>query len=133
MPFPPTWQMHADMLANWFETYAWALQINVWGGAGCGGTLWGHGALEGSARGGGSERALSPRHLIFANGVPAIFAYSVMPGLDGFAGGGHSTASPRAPGAARRCWCSAPATAAASPGTATVARTTIIQRGSTTV
>src|SRR5690606_34445685 len=34
LPFPPNWPrfLSKDMLANWFETYAWAMELNVWTG-----------------------------------------------------------------------------------------------------
>ena len=34
MPFPPTWPKYIpkDMLANWFEYYAGAMEINFWTG-----------------------------------------------------------------------------------------------------
>ena len=34
MPFPPSWPKYLpkDMLGNWLETYAWAMECNVWTG-----------------------------------------------------------------------------------------------------
>jgi len=91
MPFPPTWPKYVpkDMLANWFEAYAWALQLNVWTGTEfIGGT---YDEVAGCwkaivRRADGSERTLTPRHLIFANGVSGLPRIPSLPGLDAFAG-----------------------------------------------
>ena len=91
MPFPPTWPKYIpkDMLANWFESYAWALQINFWIG-----TEFTGGAYDEAARrwkvvvrrADGSERTLCPRHVVFANGVSGIARIPSLPGLADFAG-----------------------------------------------
>src|SRR5687768_5232609 len=65
MPFPPTWPKYIpkDMLANWFETYAWALQLNVWTSAEFVGGTFDETAGRWKAivrKGDGSERTLSP-------------------------------------------------------------------------
>jgi putative flavoprotein involved in K+ transport len=91
LPFPPTWPKYIpkDMLANWFEHYAWALELNVWTGTefiggrydeagGC----W-HALVR---RADGTQRTLQPRHLVFANGVSGIPRMPSLPGLDEFAG-----------------------------------------------
>jgi cation diffusion facilitator CzcD-associated flavoprotein CzcO len=91
MPFPPTWPKYIpkDMLANWFEAYAGALQINVWTRAEFVGGTYDEAAGRWEAvvrRADGSERILSPRHLIFANGVSGLPRMPSLPGLDEFAG-----------------------------------------------
>ena len=74
IPFPPHWPMYLpkDMLADWFEAYAWAMEINFWTG-----TELKQGRYD-SATGtwtvtvrhlDGRERTLHPRHLVFANGI----------------------------------------------------------------
>ena len=91
MPFPPTWPKYIpkDMLANWFESYAWALQINFWTGAEFTGGSYDEAAGRWKAlvrRSDGSERTLHPRHVIFANGVSGIPRMPTLPGLTEFAG-----------------------------------------------
>ena len=91
MPFPPTWPKYIpkDMLANWFEAYAWALQINVWTNAEFVGGTFDERAGRWQAvvrRRDGSERTLSPRHVIFANGVSGLPRIPSLPGLEAFAG-----------------------------------------------
>ena len=91
MPFPPTWPKYIpkDMLANWFEAYAWALQINFWTGAEFTGGTYDEAAARWKAvvrRADGSERTLHPRHIIFANGVSGIPHIPSLPGLADFAG-----------------------------------------------
>jgi putative flavoprotein involved in K+ transport len=91
MPFPPTWPKYIpkDMLANWFETYAWSLQINVWTGTEFTGATYDAAAGRWKAvvrKADGSERILSPRHVIFANGVSGLPRIPSLPGLDAFGG-----------------------------------------------
>jgi putative flavoprotein involved in K+ transport len=91
MPFPPTWPKYIpkDMLGNWFEYYAGAMEINFWTG-----TAFVGGAYDGAAkcwsatvrRTDGSERTLRPRHIVFANGVSGIPRVPSLPGLEAFAG-----------------------------------------------
>ena len=91
MPFPPTWPVYIpkDMLANWFEAYADAMELNVWTGA----ELVRGGYDETRKRwsltlrrNGGSERIVQPRHLVFATGVSSIPFTPDLPGLKDFAG-----------------------------------------------
>ena len=91
MPFPPSWPSYLpkDMLGNWLESYAWAMECNVWNET----TL-----ISGSydeengqwnarvRRSDGSERVLHPRHLVFANGVAGTPIRAKVPGLDDFQG-----------------------------------------------
>jgi cation diffusion facilitator CzcD-associated flavoprotein CzcO len=91
MPFPPTWPVYIpkDMLANWFESYVDALELNFWTGTELvsGGyddarrqwnvTLW---------RSDGGTRVMHPRHLIFATGVSSIPYTPDLPGLADFVG-----------------------------------------------
>jgi putative flavoprotein involved in K+ transport len=91
MPFPRSWPVFIpkDMLANWFELYAEAMELNVWAG-----TELTHGAWDEAAccwdvslrRADGSERRMRPRHLVMANGVSSIPIMPKLPGLDEFAG-----------------------------------------------
>ena len=91
MPFPPTWPKYIpkDMLANWFEAYAEALQINYWidsefisGIYDEQGERW-----KATIRSGKSgHRVMSPKHIIFANGVSGIPYIPGLPGLENFTG-----------------------------------------------
>src|SRR5688572_16712997 len=77
MPFPPTWPKYIpkDMLANWFEAYAWSLQLNVWTSTEFVGGTFDEATGRWKAvvrRADGSERTLTPRHVIFANGVSGL-------------------------------------------------------------
>jgi cation diffusion facilitator CzcD-associated flavoprotein CzcO len=91
MPYPPTWPVYIpkDMLANWFEVYVEALELNYWTSttlksgrylddAGC----W-EVTLE---RGDGGIRVMRPRHIVMATGVSAIPIMPDLPGLKDFNG-----------------------------------------------
>jgi putative flavoprotein involved in K+ transport len=91
MPFPPTWPKYIpkDMLANWFEYYAGAMEINFWTGTEFVGATYDEAARRWTARLkrlDGTERTMRPRHLVFANGVSGIPKVPTLPGLDDFAG-----------------------------------------------
>ncbi|MFM0349105.1 NAD(P)-binding domain-containing protein [Paraburkholderia sp. RL17-347-BIC-D] len=91
MPFPPSWPKYLpkDMLGNWMETYAWAMEINVWTG-----TTFVEGRYDEAVghwnaqirRADGSERVLHPRHVVFANGVVGAPKKAKAPGLEDFKG-----------------------------------------------
>jgi cation diffusion facilitator CzcD-associated flavoprotein CzcO len=91
MPFPPTWPVYIpkDMLANWFESYVDALELNFWTG-----TEFIGGSYDDARRywnvtlrcSDGTERVMHPRHLIFATGVSSIPSTPDLPGLSEFAG-----------------------------------------------
>lgn len=91
MPFPPTWPVFIpkDMLANWFEHYVEALELNVWTGtaltAGSYDEASGHWSVT-LRREDGSERVMRPRHLVFATGVSGIPIMPKLPGLEEFRG-----------------------------------------------
>jgi cation diffusion facilitator CzcD-associated flavoprotein CzcO len=91
MPFPPNWPTYIpkDKLANWFEAYVDAMELNFWTGT----------AFEGGAydeakgcwtvtlrRADGSTRTMHPRHVIMATGVSGITNIPAIPTLDNFKG-----------------------------------------------
>ncbi|NDZ18777.1 monooxygenase [Variovorax sp. WS11] len=91
MPFPATWPKYLtkDMLGDWIDAYAKALECNVWTG-----TKFVQGSYD-DARGvwtarvqraDGSERVLHPRHLVFANGIVGEPKMPDTPGLKDFKG-----------------------------------------------
>jgi putative flavoprotein involved in K+ transport len=91
MPFPTSWPTYLpkDMLADWFEAYAWAMELNFWTG-----TELARATYDGSSgrwnavvrHADGSERTVRPRHLIFANGLLGFPRIPDLPGLKDFAG-----------------------------------------------
>jgi putative flavoprotein involved in K+ transport len=91
MPFPRSWPVFIpkDMLANWFEIYAEAMELNVWTGTELVGGAWDSAAgcwdvqLK---RGDGTERRMRPRHIVFANGVSTTPIIPELPGLSTFRG-----------------------------------------------
>ena len=91
MEFPPTWPVYIpkDMLGNWFEFYADAMEINCWTDTEFVGGSWDEAAKSWTARlrrGDGTERVLRPRHLVFANGVSSYPMIPDLPGLSDFQG-----------------------------------------------
>jgi cation diffusion facilitator CzcD-associated flavoprotein CzcO len=91
MPFPPSWPTYLpkDMVADWFEAYAWAMEINFWTS-----TELVRGAYDEAAsrwnavvrHSDGSERTLHPKHLVFANGLVGSPHIPELPGLKDFKG-----------------------------------------------
>jgi putative flavoprotein involved in K+ transport len=91
MPFPPTWPKYIpkDMLGNWFEFYADAMEINCWTSTEFVEGHWDEAAQCWEARvrrEDGSERVLRPRHLVFANGASAYPLVPEIAGLGDFRG-----------------------------------------------
>ena len=91
MPFPPNWPTYIpkDKLANWFEAYVEAMELNFWTGT----------EFEGGAydeangrwtvtlrRADGSRRTMHPRHVVMATGVSGIANVPDIPTLDNFKG-----------------------------------------------
>ncbi len=91
LPYPPSWPMYLpkDLLADWFEAYAWAMELNFWTG-----TELKNAAYDASAGRwnavvrhiDGTERTVRPRHLVFANGLLGFPRIPDLPGLKEFAG-----------------------------------------------
>ncbi len=91
MPFPRSWPVFIpkDMLANWFEIYAEAMELNVWTETELVGGDWDEDAQCWNVmlkRGGGEERRMRPRHIVFANGVSTTPLMPDLPGLKDFQG-----------------------------------------------
>jgi cation diffusion facilitator CzcD-associated flavoprotein CzcO len=91
MEFPPTWPKYIpkDMLGNWFEFYADAMEINCWTDTEFVGGTWDETAGCWTARlrrSDGTERVVRPRHLVFANGVSSYPLIPDLPGLEDFKG-----------------------------------------------
>lgn len=91
MPFPPSWPKYLpkDMIADWFEAYAWAMEINFWTATELVGALYDEVTATWRAtvrRADGGERVLRPRHLVFANGLVGFPRIPDLPGLQDFKG-----------------------------------------------
>lgn len=92
MPFPPNWPTYLpkDMLADWFEAYVMAMEINFWTST----ELKRASYDETSGRWtavlrnpvDGSERSVKPKHLLFANGLVGEPNMPDLPGLKDFKG-----------------------------------------------
>ncbi|KJC50065.1 monooxygenase [Bradyrhizobium sp. LTSP849] len=91
MPFPPNWPTYIpkDKLANWFEAYVDAMELNFWTG-----TEFEDGVYDDAKgrwtvtlrRADGSKRTMHPRHVVMATGVSGIANVPDIPTLDKFKG-----------------------------------------------
>jgi len=91
MPFPPNWPVYIpkDKLANWFESYVEAMELNFWTDTGFESGAYdaakGHWSVV-LRRGDGSTRSLHPRHVVMATGVSGIPNLPDIPTLKDFTG-----------------------------------------------
>ncbi|MCK1385577.1 NAD(P)/FAD-dependent oxidoreductase [Bradyrhizobium sp. 21] len=91
MPFPPNWPVYIpkDKLANWFEAYVDAMELNFWTG-----TEFAGGAYDDAKdhwtvtlrRADGSRHIMHPRHVVMATGVSGIAHVPDIPTLENFKG-----------------------------------------------
>jgi cation diffusion facilitator CzcD-associated flavoprotein CzcO len=91
MPFPKSWPVFIpkDMLANWFELYAEAMELNVWTGTELVSGEWDEAAACWDVllrKADGTERRMRPRHIVFANGTSTTPKIPDLPGLGDFRG-----------------------------------------------
>jgi putative flavoprotein involved in K+ transport len=91
LPFPPSWPTYLpkDMVADWFESYAMAMELNFWTGTALESASYDASARRWDAvvrRADGTGRAVRPRHLVFANGLLGFPRVPELPGLKDFAG-----------------------------------------------
>jgi len=91
MPFPRSWPVFIpkDMLANWFELYAEAMELNVWTATELTAATNDEAASRWTVtlkRADGSERIMHPRHVVFCNGVSTLPKTPDLPGLADFRG-----------------------------------------------
>jgi cation diffusion facilitator CzcD-associated flavoprotein CzcO len=91
MPFPPNWPVYIpkDKLANWFEAYVEAMELNYWTGTEFEGGRYDE--AEGRwtvtmRRADGTKRVMHPRHVVMATGVSGIPSMPDIPSLKNFAG-----------------------------------------------
>ncbi|MEH2490917.1 flavin-containing monooxygenase [Bradyrhizobium sp. AZCC 2230] len=91
MPFPPNWPTYIpkDKLANWFEAYVDAMELNFWTGTEFEGGTYdeaeGHWTVT-LHRADGSKRTMHPRHVVMGTGVSGIANVPDIPTLDRFKG-----------------------------------------------
>lgn len=91
MPFPPNWPTYIpkDKLANWFEFYVDAMELNFWTGTEFFGGSYddaqGRWTVE-LRRTDGTTRTMQPRHVVMATGVSGIPNLPDIPGLKNFSG-----------------------------------------------
>jgi hypothetical protein len=143
LPFPPTWPTYIpkDMLGLWFEFYAQVMEVNHWTS-----TEFTRGEWDEDAKRwvvtlkmeDGSDRILRPRHIVFANGVSSYPLIPEIPGLDTFKGDvihseGFDSGAPYAGKNAIVIGTGSSANDIALDLHSFGCRTTIVQRGSTTV
>ena len=100
LPFPAHWPVFTpkDKLADWFESYASTMELNVWVGTEFLGGDYDDGAGRWVVRvhqPDGTERTLRPSHLVLATGMSGVPYVPEMPGASDFAGVlCHSSAHP---------------------------------------
>ncbi|MCP1848514.1 MULTISPECIES: flavin-containing monooxygenase [unclassified Bradyrhizobium] len=91
MPFPTNWPTYIpkDKLANWFESYVDAMELNFWTGTEFVGGSYddadGRWTVE-LRRADGTTRTMQPRHVVMATGVSGIPNLPDIPGLKDFGG-----------------------------------------------
>ena len=91
MPFPPNWPVYIpkDKLANWFEAYVDAMELNFWTGtefeSGSYDEAQGHWNVV-LRRTDGSTRTMHPCHVVMATGVSGIPNLPEIASLKNFAG-----------------------------------------------
>jgi putative flavoprotein involved in K+ transport len=91
MPFPDSWPTYLpkDMVADWFEAYAIAMEINFWTSTELVGGSYDESAGRWNAvvrNADGTERTVRPKHLVFANGLVGSPHIPELPGLKDFKG-----------------------------------------------
>lgn len=91
MPFPPNWPVYIpkDKLANWFEAYVEAMELNYWTGIEFEGGVYEEAQARWQValrRADGTLREMHPRHIVMATGVSGIPNLPDAAGLTNFAG-----------------------------------------------
>lgn len=91
MPFPPNWPVYIpkDKLANWFESYVDAMELNFWTETEFEGGSYDEAAAQWTVtlrRADGTRRTMHPRHVVLATGVSGIANMPELQGLANFKG-----------------------------------------------
>ena len=90
LPFPPNWPVYIpkDKLANWFESYVDAMELNYWTDTEFVGATYDETQARWNAVLGrdGRTRDMHPRHIVMATGVSGIPNMPDIPTLNNFTG-----------------------------------------------
>jgi cation diffusion facilitator CzcD-associated flavoprotein CzcO len=91
MPFPPNWPTYIpkDKLANWFEAYVDAMELNFWTGTEFEGGSYDDAKSRWTVvlrRADGNRQTMHPRHVVMATGVSGIANMPDIPSLENFKG-----------------------------------------------
>jgi len=90
MPFPPNWPVYIpkDKLANWFEAYVDAMELNYWTGTEFVSSAYdeAQGRWNVVLRREGVTKQIHPRHIVMATGVSGIPNIPDIPSLKNFGG-----------------------------------------------
>jgi putative flavoprotein involved in K+ transport len=91
LPFPAHWPVFTpkDKLADWFEAYVAAMELNVWTGTEFLGGEYDDDRRQWTVRvrrADGTERTLHPHHVVLATGMSGVPNVPTIPGMDDFAG-----------------------------------------------
>jgi len=91
LPFPPNWPVYIpkDKVANWFEAYVEAMEINYWTATEFRGATYDESEGRWTVpleRADGTKRTLHPRHIVLATGVSGIPNVPEIPTLRDFRG-----------------------------------------------
>jgi cation diffusion facilitator CzcD-associated flavoprotein CzcO len=90
MPFPPNWPTYIpkDKLANWFEAYVDAMELNYWTGTEFVSAAYDEpkGRWNVVLRRDGTTREMHPHHIVMATGVSGIPNIPDIPSLTNFGG-----------------------------------------------
>jgi putative flavoprotein involved in K+ transport len=90
LPFPSCWPVFAakDKVGGWLESYADAMELNIWGSTVCQRASFDAEAEEWSVRvrRNHSEITLRPKHLVLATGLNGLPNVPAFPGTDVFTG-----------------------------------------------
>jgi cation diffusion facilitator CzcD-associated flavoprotein CzcO len=91
IPFPDTWPVYIpkDKLANWFECYAEAMELNIWTSAELVEATYDDAEQRWTAkveRSDNAIRSLRPAHIVMATGASGIPYWPDIPGMDSFRG-----------------------------------------------
>ena len=90
MPFPPSWPVYIpkDKLANWFEAYVDAMELNYWTGTEFVSAAYDDAQARWNVvlRRDGTTHEMHPRHIVMATGVSGIPNIPDIPSLEKFAG-----------------------------------------------
>jgi hypothetical protein len=90
MPFPPNWPVYIpkDKLANWFEAYAEAMELNYWTASEFQGGTYDEATQRWTVtlNRDGQKRVMHPRHVVMATGVSGIPNVPEIPALRDYPG-----------------------------------------------